>query len=135
MTTKQPQNRRPPSFARPFNKAAAKIAGRRLLPLWALVQHRGRKSGKPYETPIAILGSTPQNVYIALPWGDRTDWVRNLQAADGGKLMWKGQVFAVTEPELVDKTEALSAAPGIRRRLSERWMPADCLRLRLEPTR
>lgn len=129
MTTKQ---RRPPRFARGFNKAAAKMAGRRFLPLWALVQHRGRKSGKSYETPIAILGSTPQNVYIALPWGDRTDWVRNLQAADGGKLMWKGQAFSVAEPEVVDKSEALAAAPGIRRRLSERWMPESCLRLRLE---
>ena len=129
MSTEQ---RRPPRFARGFNKAAAKIAGRRFLPLWALVRHRGRKSGKSYETPIAIVGSTSENVYIALPWGEGTDWVRNLRAADGGELTWKGQEFAVAEPQFVDKAEALAAAPGIRRRLSERWMPPNCLRLRLE---
>src|SRR4051794_11848745 len=78
MSTEKP---RPPRVARRFNKAAVKIAGRRFLPVWALVKHRGRTSGKLYETPIAILGSTPESVYIALPWGGGTDWVRNLQAA------------------------------------------------------
>jgi deazaflavin-dependent oxidoreductase (nitroreductase family) len=130
MSTEQ---RQLPRAARPLNKAAAKIAGRRFLPLWALVRHRGRKSGKPYETPIAILGSTSKDVYIALPWGRGTDWVRNLQATGGGTLAWKGQVFSVTEPTFVDKAEALDAAPGMRRRLARRWMPEDCLRLRLKP--
>lgn len=127
------ENRQPPRAARRFNEAVVKIAGRRFLPLWALVRHCGRKSGKPYETPIAILGTTAEDVYIALPWGRGTDWVRNLQAAGGGTLVWKGQVFAVTEPRIVDKTEALAAAPGMRRRLTGRLVPDDCLRLRLRP--
>lgn len=130
MSTEKPQL---PRAARRLNKAAAKIAGRRFLPLWALVRHRGRKSGKPYETPIAILGSTPDGVYIALPWGRGTDWVRNLEAAGEGTLAWKGQTFGVTEPGVVDKAEALAAAPGVRRKLAARWMPEDCLRLRLQP--
>jgi deazaflavin-dependent oxidoreductase (nitroreductase family) len=129
MTTEQ---RHPPRAAQQFNKVAMKAAGRRFMPLWALVRHHGRKSGKTYETPIAILGFTPESVYIALPWGRGTDWVRNLQAADGGELTWKGQDFTVTEPAFVDKAEALAAAPGIRRRLSGRLM-SDCLRLHLHP--
>lgn len=127
------QKRQPPRVALLFNKAAAKVAGHRLMPLWALVRHRGRKSGKTYETPIAIIGSTSEVVYIALPWGRGTDWIRNLQAADGGTLVWKGQTISVTEPGFVDKAEALAAAPGIRRKLAQGWMPEDCLRLRLRP--
>lgn len=127
------EKRQPPRVARQLNKAAAKFAGHRFLPVWALVRHRGRKSGKPYDTPIAILGSTPEYVYIALPWGRGTDWVRNLQAAGEGSLAWKGQRFSVTEPAFVDKAEALAAAPAVRRRLAASWLPEEYLRLRLEP--
>src|SRR6059058_4813351 len=99
MTT---QHRRPPAFTRHVNKVAAQLAGRRFLPLWALVRHRGRRSGAPYETPIAVVGSTSDAVYIGLPWGRRTDWVRNLQAG-GGTLVWRGQTFTVAEPTFVTK--------------------------------
>lgn len=125
------EKRRPPPGARQLNKLAAKLAGRRILPLWALVRHRGRKSGKPYETPIAIVGSNADSVYIALPWGRGTDWVRNLQAADGGTLVWKGRMIAVSEPAFVTKDEALAAAPEVRRRVAGRWTMEDFLRLRL----
>lgn len=127
------EKRQLPRTAQRFNTVAAKFAGRRFLPVWALVRHRGRKSGKSYETPVAIIGSTSEGVYIGLPWGPATDWIRNLQAAGGGRLVWKGQVFAVTEPGFVGKAEALAAAPGLRRRLAGRWLPEDCLRLLLRP--
>ncbi|NIH84041.1 nitroreductase family deazaflavin-dependent oxidoreductase [Amycolatopsis granulosa] len=130
MTT---QNRRPPAFAQAFNKVAVKFAGRRVAPLWALVRHRGRKSGKPYQTPIAIVGSTPGAVYIGLPWGRRTDWIRNLQEG-GGTLVWKGRTFAVAEPAFTGKDEVLSHVSGLRRRLAQRWPMEDYLRLTLRPT-
>jgi deazaflavin-dependent oxidoreductase (nitroreductase family) len=130
MTTR---NRRPPAFARTANKAAAKLAGHRGLPLWALVQHQGRKSGKTYETPIAVVGSTTNAVYIALPWGRRTDWVRNLEAG-GGTLAWKGHTFSVAASAFVDKDEVLSATSGLRREVTRRWALDDFLRLTLQPT-
>lgn len=52
------------------------------MPVWAVVQHRGRKSGKEYSTPVAVL-TTPDAFSIGLPWGKGTDWVRNLRAAGG----------------------------------------------------
>ncbi|NIH80994.1 nitroreductase family deazaflavin-dependent oxidoreductase [Amycolatopsis viridis] len=129
MTT---QNRRPPAAAKAFNKVAAKFAGHRLVPLWALVRHRGRKSGKPYQTPIAIVGATPDTVYIGLPWGRRTDWIRNLQAG-GGTLVWKGQTFAVAEPVFAGKDEVLAKTSGLRHRIAQRWPLEDYLRLTLRP--
>lgn len=129
MSTRQ---RKPPAFARNFNKIAAKLAGHRFMPLWALVQHRGRKSGKPYQTPIAIIGSTSKTVYVGLPWGRRTDWIRNLEAG-GGTLVWKGQTFAVAEPAFVTKHEVLAEASGLRRRVARRWAMDDYLRLTLQP--
>ena len=126
------QKRRPPAFARNANKAAAKLAGHRILPLWALVQHHGRKSGKRYETPIAVVGSTSNAVYVALPWGRRTDWVRNLQAG-GGTLAWKGKTFSVAAPAFVNKDEVLAETSGLRREVARRWALDDYLRLTLQP--
>ncbi|GHE83865.1 hypothetical protein GCM10017786_13900 [Amycolatopsis deserti] len=129
MTTR---TRRPPAFAQAFNKIAARLAGRRLVPLWALVQHRGRKSGRAYRTPIAIVGSTADSVYIGLPWGRHTDWVRNLHAG-GGTLVWKGRTFAVTEPAFAGKDEVLAGTSGLRRQLARRWPLQDYLRLTVRP--
>ena len=128
MTT---QNRRPPAFAQTFNKVAVKLAGHRILPLWALVQHRGRKSGKPYRTPIAVIGSTSKAVFIGLPWGRRTDWVRNLQAG-GGTLAWKGRTFVIAETAFVDKDEVVAQASGLRREATRRMGMDDYLRLTLQ---
>lgn len=126
------QKRQPPAFARNFNTVAAKLAGHRFVPLWALVQHRGRKSGKSYETPIAVIGSTSNAVYIGLPWGRRTDWVRNLEAG-GGTLSWKGRTFDVAESAFADKDEVLAATSGVRREVTRRWSVNDYLRLTLQP--
>ncbi|HJQ48734.1 MAG TPA: nitroreductase family deazaflavin-dependent oxidoreductase [Amycolatopsis sp.] len=129
MTT---QTRKPPAFARNFSKVAAKLAGHAVMPLWAMVEHRGRKSGKPYRTPIAVVGSTSNAAYIGLPWGRHTDWVRNLQAG-GGTLAWKGRTFAVAEPTFVDKDAVVAAASGLRRVVIRRWALDDYLRVTLQP--
>ena len=46
------------------------VAGRRLFPLWAVIHHRGRRTGRPYAVPVAIRAS-PDAFTIPLPWGDR----------------------------------------------------------------
>jgi len=125
--------KRPPAAARRFNQVAVKAAGTRFFPLWAAVEHRGRTSGRTYTTPIAIAASTPEALYIGLPWGPGTDWVRNLQAAGRGTVRWKGASFAVTEPTLVTGEEPLAAATGIRRRMLSRWKLDHFLRLRRAP--
>lgn len=126
------QKRQPPSFAKNFNKAAIKLAGHWFMPLWAVVQHRGRKSGKPYRTPIAIIGSTSKAVYIGLPWGRGTDWVRNIEAG-GGTLAWKGKTFTVVESAFAGKDEVLAEISGLRRELTRRSTIEDYLRLTLQP--
>ena len=126
------KDRRPPAAALMFNRLAVRAAGTRFLPLWAVVEHRGRRSGTRYTTPVAIAASTPGTLYIALAWGPRTDWVRNLQAAGGGALRWKGESHVVSEPTVVGRDEALAAAPAIVRRLMSRRGPEHYLRLRTQ---
>lgn len=115
-----------------FNKAAARVAGTRAAPMWGLVTHQGRRSGSTYRTPIAVVAAEG-TFYVALPWGRRTDWVQNLRAAGGGTVRWRGETYAVTEPTFVDKSEVVTAARGIQRRMISRWPLQDALRLRHGP--
>ncbi|WP_392543915.1 nitroreductase family deazaflavin-dependent oxidoreductase [Oryzobacter telluris] len=121
--------KRPPAGAQKFNRVAVMAAGSRFFPLWATAEHRGRKSGKSYTTPIAIAASTTDSLFVALPWGSGTDWVRNLQAAGGGTVRWKGVAHAVSEPTIVSADEPLAAAGGIQRRMLARWRMEHYLRL------
>ena len=123
----------PPASAKQFNKVAVRLAGHRFFPLWAVLRHQGRSSGKDYSTPIAVI-PTPTTFVIALPWGRGTDWVRNVRAADGCTIRWKGREFTCTDPTFVDKTVALAAAKGLTRRAIERRdMPGGFLQLTRTP--
>ncbi len=102
----------PPAAAKQFNKVALLLAGRRYVPVWAALHHRGRRSGKAYVVPIAVI-ATDTSFLIALPWGRGTDWVRNVRAAGECTIRWKGVDYACSEPEFVDQEVARPAASGL----------------------
>src|SRR6476620_5203893 len=109
----------PPSATKQFNKVAIHLAGHRFFPLWAVLRHRGRKSGNEYAVPIAVI-PTATNFIIALPWGRETDWVRNVLMAGRCEMRWKGDDYECTGPTFVDKDKALAAARGMTRRALQR---------------
>jgi hypothetical protein len=49
-----------------------------------LITVRGRKSGLPRTTPVAIIAVAGRR-WVWCPWGD-TQWVRNLRAAGGATI-------------------------------------------------
>ena len=95
------------------------LAGRRWFPAWARLRHRGRRSGKEYVIPVAVL-ATPGAFVIGLPWGPQTNWVRNVLAANGCTITWKGRDYLVTNPLLVDQAVALGAANALQRAIITR---------------
>lgn len=121
---------RPPAGALRFNRFAAKLAGRRFFPPWALVHHVGRRSGKPRTTPVAPLTRRPDVIIIGLAWGETADWVRNIVAAGGCTIEWKGRQIPVTDPTFVDKDTALTAANRFQRFALGRKTPPSFLQLR-----
>jgi deazaflavin-dependent oxidoreductase (nitroreductase family) len=110
---------KPPRAAKQFNKVAVRLAGRRILPPWALLRHRGRMSGTEYAIPVAVI-PTDASFVIALPWGRETDWVRNVRAADGCTIRWKGVDYDCTDPTFVGPEVAAAAAHGLTRRVVRR---------------
>ncbi|WP_424386056.1 hypothetical protein [Mycolicibacter algericus] len=49
---------------------------------------------------------TADGVAVLLPYGTGRDWVKNLQAANGGRAKMGGKTFAVTKPRVVPTGEA-----------------------------
>lgn len=98
------------------------LAGKRWFPLWAIVHHRGRRSGTEYATPIAVVPTVSDSVFlIGLPWGPQTNWARNVVAAGGATLTWKGADHPATEPRLIDGAEAASLTKPILRGVIRRF--------------
>ena len=60
----------------------------RLAP-WAVVNHKGRHSGRDFRTPVMAF-PTDSGFVIALTYGRNVDWVKNLIASDGGIIEYKG---------------------------------------------
>jgi deazaflavin-dependent oxidoreductase (nitroreductase family) len=99
-----------------FNPLMRGLAGSRRLPLFAVVRHRGRRSGRSYATPVAAR-MTPDGFIIPLTFGARADWFRNVRAAGGCVIGWKGAEYAVVEPEIVAWADARSAFTPLERTL------------------
>src|SRR5215469_9684122 len=119
-TSAQAAPRKPPSFLiKASNPLMRQLAGRRWFPAWAQLRHRGRRSGKDYLIPVAVLVK-PDAFVISLPWGPQTNWVQNVLAANGCTITWKGRDYDVTDPQLVDRTVALGAANALQRAIINR---------------
>jgi deazaflavin-dependent oxidoreductase (nitroreductase family) len=92
------------------------LAGKRWNPIFAVVKHCGRKTGRVYRTPVAARRSG-DGFTIALAFGAQADWYRNLVAAGGGTIRWRGDVYSVTAPERVDAATVLPTFDPVQRRL------------------
>jgi deazaflavin-dependent oxidoreductase (nitroreductase family) len=91
------------------NQLMGPVAG--FLPPLALVHHAGRKSGRPYRTPVLAF-PVEGGVLTPLPYGTDTDWLLNLLAAGGGTLEASGRQTPVEHPRVVDAEEAMALVPA-----------------------
>jgi len=82
-----------------------------------------------YSTPIAIR-PTPDGFVLPLPWGEGTDWCRNLRAAGGGVIRWRGAEIDVDSPEVIDWEAAAPAFPTAMRPSVRLIGIKKCLRVR-----
>ena len=86
------------------------LAGKRWFPLYGLLRHVGRTSGKAYEFPIVAL-PFGGGFLIPLPFGDATQWLKNIQAADHAGLRRAGHDYVIDQPEVIDLATASPDLP------------------------
>ena len=89
------------------NPLARLIAAR--IPPFVMIEHRGRRSGRPYRTPVMgwVAGD---EIVIALTYGPGVEWVKNLRADGGGAIVQRGRRRTVGAPRV---EQGIAGAPGI----------------------
>jgi deazaflavin-dependent oxidoreductase (nitroreductase family) len=98
-------DRTPPAplriVARVINPLIKRLAGKRHVRAFAVIEHRGRRSGRVYATPVAAR-PTAGGFLVPMAFGERADWFRNVQAAGSCIIRWNGSDYAVDDPEIID---------------------------------
>jgi deazaflavin-dependent oxidoreductase (nitroreductase family) len=122
------------SLARLVNPLVLKLAGTRKFSLYGVIEHRGRRSGKVYRTPVVVRRAS-EGFIVPMPWGEGTDWYRNVRAAGECVIRWKGRTYEMVQPELiasgVASPEARSSFNAIERAFSTLFGIKQYLYLRL----
>jgi deazaflavin-dependent oxidoreductase (nitroreductase family) len=92
-----------------FNRVVRTFAGRRLSPV-AVVEHRGRRSGRRYRTPVMAF-PIDGGYLVALFYGADRDWVRNVLAAGGCTLRRGGRRVELTAPRMLPVDDGMALVP------------------------
>jgi deazaflavin-dependent oxidoreductase (nitroreductase family) len=102
----------------------------RRLPYFGVVVHRGRSTGSRHRTPVNVF---PQGdgFVIALTYGRDVDWVKNVFAAGGCRLIHRGQEVDLVGPRILPLHADTPAIPGWVRGILRLLRVDEILRLRL----
>ncbi|MFF0543941.1 nitroreductase family deazaflavin-dependent oxidoreductase [Nocardia thailandica] len=93
------------------NPVLGTLAGR--VPPLAVVEHRGRRTGAAYRTPVLLFHAAGR-YRIALTYGPDTDWVRNVTAAPEFVLYTRGAHLRVGRATVHRDPSADWAPPVVR---------------------
>lgn len=66
----------------------------------SVVRHRGRTSGRLYETPVGAV-ATDDGFVIGLVYGSRSNWLKNVLASGSATIVHEGHTYEVDRPEVV----------------------------------
>ncbi len=91
-------------FTRAMRPVALRSAGKEGSAT-SVVRHVGRRSGRKYETPV-IAAQHDDSFLIALPYGERTDWLKNVLDQGSATIVTHGHTYDVDRPEVIPMAEA-----------------------------
>ncbi|WP_203931156.1 nitroreductase family deazaflavin-dependent oxidoreductase [Virgisporangium ochraceum] len=76
------------------------------------VEHVGRRSGRAHHTPVRAYrrGDT---VVVAVNFGRRSDWVRNIEAGGGCRMRLGSRLLRLSAPRLVPIGEGVAHLPPV----------------------
>lgn len=95
----------------------------------SVVHHAGRTTGREYRTPV-VAEPTDDGFVIALPYGARVNWVRNVLASGTATIVHEGVRHSVERPEVLPLQSMDAWFPEKERRTHARFKVDRCLRVR-----
>jgi len=95
----------------------------------SVVRHVGRRSGRSYQTPVVAV-EHEDSFLIALPYGERTDWLKNVLAKGSATLVTDGHTYEVGEPEVIPMAKATAYFRPRDQRMHRQFHVEEALRVR-----
>ena len=95
-------------FVNPVTRPVA-----RRLPAFAILTHRGRKTGRTYRTPINVF-RRGNDYFFFLTYGSDVQWVKNVLASGSCSIETRGGVVELVEPVLITDPELRPAPAHVR---------------------
>lgn len=111
------------------NRVMIRLADR---PPFGALTHIGRTSGRRYRIPVNLFRDG-RDVVVALTYGSKSDWVRNVMAAGGATIEFDGRHHTVANPRIVGRREVWGLLPGWVRGVLSLAGVTEFLRLEVEP--
>lgn len=95
----------------------------------AVVCHVGRRSGRTFHTPV-VAAEHEDSFLIALPYGESTDWLKNVLASGSATLVVDGRSHELDKPEVIPMAQATGYFRAKEQRLHRRFRVESALKLR-----
>ena len=92
----------------------------------AVIEHVGRTSGRSYRTPVTAI-SAGTGFLIALPYGTKADWLRNVLAAGSATVVTDGERLDVDSPTIVATADVADLIPSRTMRTLRLFGVDECL--------
>lgn len=110
-----------------LNKVLIRLAGHGP---FVELEHVGRRSGRTYRIPLNAFrhGDT---VTLALTYGPKVDWYRNIRAAGGCRIRMGRSILTLGPPRVIGSEVGLARLPALPRRLLRLARVEDFVDLRV----
>ncbi len=93
----------------------------------SVIRHTGRLSGRTYETPV-VAARHDDHFLIALPYGNRTDWLKNVLGKGSALIVANGHRHEVDQPEVIPMAEATAYFRPREQRMHRQFHVESALR-------
>jgi deazaflavin-dependent oxidoreductase (nitroreductase family) len=98
----------------------------------SVICHVGRRSGRTYETPVMAV-QHDDSFLIALPYGERTDWLKNVLHKGSASIVANGHTYEVNRPEVIPMAEATAYFRPREQRMHRQFRVDSALRICQRP--
>ena len=96
----------------------------------SVIRHVGRRSGRTYETPVVAV-QHDDSFLIALPYGQRTDWLKNVLGKGSAAIVTNGHTYEVDRPAVIPMAEATAYFRPKEQRMHRQFHVDSALQVRL----